>query len=616
MESYWARFVSVRSSRRRALATAGAGTAAAMLLAACGGGGGGDSKDEEASGIITRPRDTFSQAKRGGTLKDFAIAEPRSLDPVNPQADLNTIAPDVYSTLLIEKPGKLKPSAYELQGQLAQSYELSPDGLQITMRLRSGVKWHNRPPVNGRLLDAGDVAFSLERFAKVAPLRTLVFNSASPDAPVLGASAPDARTVVIKLKEPVAYMPNWFAGFGSYTGQIIMYPKEAESAFDIRKDMIGTGPFRLKEHVPSVKFVLERNPDYWDKDFVLFDQIDLPIIGEYAARNSQLKAGNIHYSNSANSLRPEDTLPLKRAEPRIQLYETELVTTSWVITFGNLPVGNNKFTDERIRQAISMSLDRDLWIDAKYNVDKFQAEGLPVRTGWNSHLAYRDPFIGGGWFLDPQGKDFGPNARYFKFDLAEAKKLLSAAGQPNGFETTVHYPTSPQFNLSRDTEPLLGFWQELGLRMKQNAQTDYTQDYIPNNRDASGNYEGIGIHSVTGVIPSVVSPTSAMVAEHWPKSGLTFHGYDSAGKGDKSGDPRLTEMLGKARVERDTEARKKLVVEAQRYLGKTMYSVYLPGGASGFWAAWPALQNFQVWTGLSPWRKYQWWLDQTRAPFV
>jgi ABC-type transport system substrate-binding protein len=612
MSDYWAKLIERRISRRRALAATGSLSASAALLAACGGGG-GDSEGGEDSGLVSRPRDTFSQAKRGGVLKDHTRAEPRSLDPINPQADLNFTASDVYSTLLVEKPGHLKPSAYELQGDLAQSYEVSGDGLQITMKLRPGARWHNRPPVSRRAVDVDDVVFSYNRYAELAPLRPLVANNASPDAPVLGMNATDTSTVVVKLKEPVAYMANWFASFGSFTGQILMYPKETGSTFDIRQDMIGTGPFQLKEHIPSVSFVLQRNPDYWDKDFALVDEIELPQLTEYAARLAQMRAGNMHLFND---IRAEDILTLKRDESRILLYETPFASTTTVWTFGHLPVGANKFQDERVRQAVSMSWDRDLFIEAKYNVSTFRSEGLPVRTGWNSHQANRDNFVAGGWFLDPQGKDFGPNAKYFQYDLTEAKKLMSAAGFPDGFETTIHYPASPQYNLSTDTEPMIFFLQELGLTVHQRAITDYTQDYIPNDRDASGAYEGIGIHSVTGGIPSVVSPTSALVAEHLPISGVTFHGYDVNGRGDKSGDPALIEILSKARLERDTAARKKLVLEAQRHLGKTMHSLVFPGGATGFDPAWPALQNFRVWDGVAPWEKYQLWLDTTKAPFV
>jgi peptide/nickel transport system substrate-binding protein len=622
--SFWSSIATRRLSRRRALAASGGIGLSAALLAACGGSSSGSSssggsQSSGSSSLVAQPSDTSAQAKKGGVLKDYAQAEPRSLDPVNPLADYNRIAPFVYSSLLVAKPGKLSAPTGELQGGLAQSWETSPDGLQITFKLRQGVKWHNRAPVNGRAFDAQDVLFSLDRYTKLGPLGTLVFNAASPDAPVLSATSPDAGTVVLKLKDPIVYIPNWFAAFGSFTGQIIMYPKEAGSNLDLRNDIIGTGPFQLKSHTPSVNFILERNPDYWDKNAALFDTIEMPIVQEYASRISQLKAGNIYYAVSANTLRADDVLNLKKDEPRIQLYKSPFDTTSGTaFTFGHLPAGQNKFQDERVRQAVSMSWDRDLYISTFYNVDKFTQAGLPVDASWNSHLNFTTSYGAGGWFLDPKGKDFGPNAKYFKFDLAEAKKLLSAAGFLNGFDVTVRYPNSAQYTLDKQSQPIFGFLQDLGLKVKQQGMTDYTQDYIPNDRDASGNYEGIGIHSVTGGTPTLISAISSLVALHLPTSGVTFNGYDINGKGDKSGDPELTAMLKKAQVERDVATQKKLVLDVQRYLGKAMHAMMMPGGATGFWAAWPAVQNFNTWQGDvdETWEHYGMWIDPTKAPLA
>src|SRR5688572_3231552 len=203
MPGYWSSFTGSRISRRHALRAGGAFGLSAAFLAACGGSDSGGSTSQQASSssdLVVKPTDSTSQAKRGGVLKDYAQAEPRSLDPVNPQADYNRIAPFVYSTLLAAKPNKLEPATGELQGQIAQSWETSPDGLTLTFKLRPGVKWHNRPPVNGRTVDTDDVLFSLDRYAKLGPLGTLVFNSAAPGAPVLSATAPDKSTVVLKLK--------------------------------------------------------------------------------------------------------------------------------------------------------------------------------------------------------------------------------------------------------------------------------------------------------------------------------------------------------------------------------------------------------------------------------
>ena len=167
--------------------------------------------------------------------------------------------------------------------------------MQLTFKLRPNAKWHDISPVSGRAVDVDDVLFSLNRFAEVAPLRSLIWNAANPDAFALAPEAPDSSTIVVKLTEPVAYAVNWFAGFGSITGAMLMHPKEAEdeSKLDLRQQQIGTGPLDLKEHVPSVRFVYERHPDYWDQDFMLLDGIEMPIVPEYVARQGQLKAGEI-----------------------------------------------------------------------------------------------------------------------------------------------------------------------------------------------------------------------------------------------------------------------------------------------------------------------------------
>ena len=603
---YWATTLAQRLSRRRALAATGSLTAGAALLAACGG---GDSGTAGTSDLITEPKDTFKEAKRGGTLREHVTADPPTLDNINPQASLNVVAHQIYGTLLREKAGYLKPEAGELEGDLAESFEYSPDRLQVTLKLRPGVKWHNRAPVNGRAVDVDDVLFSWNRYLQLGPLRSLVANSVSPQAPVLSVTAPDARTIQIKLKEPVVYILNYFAAFGSHTGNIMMVPKETGTTFDIRRDMIGHGPFELVNYTPSVNFSLKRNPEFYDKDFALVDTIEYPVLPQYPTRLSQFKAGNLHVFRTINA---EDVAAVKREDPRLLIYQNDFTSSILVMTFGQLPEGRTPFRDERVRQAISMAIDRDTWIDARRNVSRFAAEGLNVEPRWNSHLNAR----WGDWWLDPQGKDFGPNAKYFEYNLPEAKKLLAAAGHPNGFDVTSHYPVQV-FDLGPDAVPLDGMLQELGLRIKLNPITDYNTEYIPNIRDGSGQYEGWGYHSVTGNVPSQISETSALVAEHFPDSGVTFHGYSTSGRNDKSGDPVINQLLGKARLEADREARKKLLHDVQRHLGKTMHSLLAPGGSTFLTMAWPAMMNYRVYSSNpASMSAYHIWLDQTKPPFT
>jgi peptide/nickel transport system substrate-binding protein len=189
---------------------------------------------------------------------------------------------------------------------------------------------------------------------------------------------------------------------------------------------------------------MKRHDGFWDKDWALVDQIDLPIISEYAAALAQLKAGNIYsmgtHSNSGLAAQ-EDILPLKRDEPRISIYQSEFAYPGVnTFNFGWLPEGKSPFLDERVRQAVSMSWNRDLFLDTMLNITTFEAEGVPVESRWNTALTANLK----GWWLDPKAKDFGPNARYLQHDIAEAKKLLAAAGYPNGFETISSYIPGPE----------------------------------------------------------------------------------------------------------------------------------------------------------------------------
>src|SRR5207248_10705217 len=113
--------------------------------------------------------------------------------------------------------------------------------------------------------------------------------------------------------------------------------------------------------------------------------------------------------------------------------------------------------DVRLRQAYSMAWDRDLFIETVFNVSKFASQGLPVETRWNTALAATS-----FEWLNPKSKDFGENAKYFEHSVAEAKKLLSAAGYPNGVEVTSNTFTTGEYgtDFPKYTEILEGMATE------------------------------------------------------------------------------------------------------------------------------------------------------------
>ena len=83
----------------------------------------------------------------------------------------------------------------------------------------------------------------------------------------VGGSEPaggESADMIVKLKEPLSYALNYFAAFGSHTGNMIMLPKETDNGFDPRSQMIGHGPYELSNVTPSVGYTLKRNAAYYD----------------------------------------------------------------------------------------------------------------------------------------------------------------------------------------------------------------------------------------------------------------------------------------------------------------------------------------------------------------
>jgi ABC-type transport system substrate-binding protein len=611
MASSWEAVSKHRLNRRKLIGGTAATTAAAAFLVACGGGNDAGDGSKDKSGLLVKPVDQTKQAKRGGTLQRSASSEPAGLDPHGGGATVATYYEIAYSRLFTYKPGLMEPSQDEIVGSIAESWEWSPDRLQLTAKLRPGVKFHNLPPVNARAMDVDDVLFSWKRFSTQGSNRTVVANSANPDAPVVSLTAPDAKTVVIKFKEPLVYAQAYL----TQRGYLNMVPKEAENlqALDLRSKTLGTGPFMLADYQPSVILTFKRHADYWDKEQPYIDQIDYHILPEYAAANAQFRNGNVHAyeSGSANVVRQEDVLGLKREVPLLDLYQGDIRIDTRRTVFGWDAV---PMRDKRVRQALSMSVNRDDWLDAQYNTSSFESQGLPVTKRWNTALEADENIS--SWWLDPKGKDFGPNAKYLQRDVAEAKKLLAAAGFADGLEILSNHFTTTEHG--PDFVKLIELWEsmtgEAGFRYKKNI-INYT-DYLRNFRDSQGKYGGV-TYKLGPPAPSS-DPVARMTYEFSVKGGVGFHGFDVAGKGDGSGDPYVESQLAKAQVDFDTERRRGVVFDLQRYLAEQQYTIRWPGGATAFDLVWPAVRNYRVYRPgsqqINMTSSTTWWLDDTQPP--
>jgi peptide/nickel transport system substrate-binding protein len=605
------------------MATSGA-AAAAAFLAACGGGkndSGGGAATGDKAGLLAKIEDTTKDVKRGGTMKWTQASDPLHFDGMaQGQQQLNIYNGMVYESLVRNKPGIGQPTTWtEVLPNLAESWEVSPDKTQITFKLRLGVKWQNIAPVSGRAFDSSDVVATSVRYAGIPNNnRGANYNSVNPAAPIISVTAPDAKTVVYKLKEPSSYIMQRIANM--ITGELgSIYPKETDAGFDPRKGQIGTGGFILDKYTPSASLNYKRNPDYWNKDAVFIDNLEMPIINQAATRDAQLKTGGL-YALGLNDIAAENVLQYKKDEPKLNLYSfIEPMNNikgspfGFIERFGWKDNEGKKapWLDVRVRQAMSMALDREAYIDAFANVSAFQREGVPVETFYNSSMGYIP-----GVTLDPRSKDFGPNAKYYTRDVTEAKKLLAAAGHPSGFSYTNHWPNFPGFgpNFPKYMQVLESFNTDIGLKVTSDPM-DYNLKYLPDYVTKRGQHEGVAI-----TLGAVSSPDAVdyFVWRYYSKSGVTSGAiFGDQGSGDGAGDAKVDDMIDKAKAEFDAKKQVAMLGDLQRYLAEKQYCIASPGFATQFTMAWPAVKNYLAFQGDSRAINafyYTWWLDESQAP--
>jgi ABC-type transport system substrate-binding protein len=547
---------------------AGLGAGAALSLAGCGGGDDGGGSGEPESALLARVEDTSSKAVPGGTYQSFEPNDIQGMDPFGASsARAQFVSYFVYPRMVKTKTSFNGTRSEDKEGDLAESWEFSGDGLTLTFKLRPGLTWDRRAPTNGRAVDANDVVFSSDRFLRLSPNANNFFNSKSEAAPIVSVQAADARTVVMKLKFP--YVP--LIATLSRALNIQIMPRESDGGFDPKSDARGAGPWTVSNYQASSIIEFRRNPEWYVKGRPFLEGWSAPIVPEYATQLAQFRAGNIW----GGVVRQEDVLAVKQDIPQLNMFKGDYGIGTPSIFFGF----QGPFKDARIRQALSMAIDRQLLAETQSDSAKFQAAGLPSTIRLNN-------FIGAGWegyWLEPDGKDMGDAAKYFKLDLAEARKLLNAAGVSGKLSTKLSYPHNGYGAVYQQAVQLLhGIIQESGLFDARLNPLDYQSDYIPNvhfGGSAIGAWDGIA------VTPAAQGDDAGhqLLAQ--------YHSGGNASRQPKGEDPKLDQMIDAQIREADVDKRIELIKDIQRYMATTMIAIPFHYQAAGFGLTWPWVGN-------------------------
>jgi ABC-type transport system substrate-binding protein len=355
--------------------------------------------------------DLKATPKSGGALKFGTYLSQGSLDPIkNSSYTAAYIYTPVYSRLFRPKYGSelspYNPWTLQMQPDLAASSE-TPAAGQVNIKLRQGVKWQNVAPLNGRAFTADDVKFTLEAYTASAE-----FNSAW--LPIDSVTAPDPQTVTIKLKQPVNYLIPALAEM-----RVVMLPKEVAAADgDFSKRVIGTGPFILDQYTPNSVAKFRKNPDYYVQGKPYVDTVEFVRFKDTESVRQGYLTGQFQVGDQGGlgtDAGYKDDLSKKPDGVALQL------DSRWqsAVFFLGLKTDKPPFNDPRVAQALSQAWDR-----------KAFAKTLNPNLGANSigNFTWID------WF-DKQPDISSVNT----YDVANAKKLLSAAGISGTVDATIDY---------------------------------------------------------------------------------------------------------------------------------------------------------------------------------
>ena len=321
---------------------------------------------------------------------------------------------------------------------LAESWDISDDGLEYTFHLRQGVKFHN-----GNDFTAEDVAYTFHRMLTVEGGVNTEFIDQIKGADELlagetdtleGVEVVDDYTIKVTLKEP-------FAGFLASISSpgVSIYDSEATEAAGDQFGMdpavtVGTGPFEFSSWSFNNQLVLTRNEDYW-KGASGLPGVVIKIIPDTETQSMMFESGEL------------DILDLDYAADSVdrftETYPDQIVQGPRVgIVYFTMNFNKEPFQDVRVRKAVQMSIDRQAILDALYGGRGQVEQGI-----------FPHGLIG-----------FNPDQEEIKYDPEAAKTLLAEAGYADGFDMEIAADSSASDTMTMALEIVSDQLAEVGIR--------------------------------------------------------------------------------------------------------------------------------------------------------
>lgn len=343
------------------------------------------------------------------TLTIAAMTSPSALDPHFHSTNNNNMALfQIFEPLIREaNDGSLIPA-------LAESWKVVGDTVW-EIKLRANARFHDGTP-----FEAEDIAFTLDRLGKV------------PNSP--GPFTPYARSIKeVEIVDPTTirvhtHYPNPYLDYDLTRVMILSRKIHAEATtaqFTSGRLAVGTGPYRYVGFTLNERLSIAANPDYWGQK-PEWARVETRYVTNAGARTAALLAGEV---DLIDGVPVHDVTRLQR-EPNVKIFGTDSYGTAYLFPDAvreqapfitdkqGRPLPSNPLRDRRVREALSMAINRAGIVDRL-----LVGQGTPAEQ-----------------FAPPAVGDRAPDMPPLAFDVAAARKLLADAGYPNGFRLTIHGP--------------------------------------------------------------------------------------------------------------------------------------------------------------------------------
>lgn len=517
-DNYWTRVASRRLSRRKVIALTGSSMLAAYL-AACGG-------DDSTSNATAAPGGTTKApsgapdplagitalvaGKQGGKLKLGVTLETGTLDAHVPGSGGDAPYLGLFYNGLVGL-DKLTPDP---KFSLAEKWEVA-DPTTIVFTLRKDVKFHDGTP-----FDSAAVKYNVNRILDPAMKATWASQLSSIDR----VETPDQYTARFILKQPDAPL---IYNMASIYGAGIVSPTAVEKyGKDFKSHPVGTGPFVFDTWVPGDHVTGKRNPSYWEKDSAgkalpYLDEVTIQPIPDDTVRYANIQTGDVQVAGLAS----KDIAPAeKNSDLRVQKGVPGIGVTALLhINTAIAPMDN-----VNLRKAVAFAIDPAVIAKNVYfDLAVPDEAGMITPGSW-------------GYTVQPDRP---------KYDVAKAKDFLKAGGKPDGFSMDVIAYAAPA--IQQQTEVYLEHWAKVGIKAQVTTQDVST---------AVKTFFGPGEQK----FPLMSTSWGGTSPEPSVISGIAYSKEAFYNPSHKPIDPRLDDLIAKARATYVQEERKKLYTEIER----------------------------------------------------